>query len=363
MKQKFYRLDRIIKLNANYNILLGERSNGKSYATKEYCIKQAYNNPDTDRFILLRRWDLETKQSLVEQYFNDAPISAITDGNCDGVVVYRGEIWLSKYNEETTKNERKIKIGYSRALSMEQHYSSGSYNDVQNILYEEFISRDYYLPTEPIKLMHFVSTVARRRKISVFMIGNTISRLCPYFEEWQLVNTVKQKQGTIETYTYNTDQQDEDGNTVNILIAVEFCENSGRNSKMFFGSATNMITSGAWQSKEMPHLKGNRMLDYNLLYTIFIEVANFKFQCEFLSEKKTGIMYWYIRPKTTKIKPDARLITDHFNLVNQLTTIGLAPLNQTESYIFTLMTQKNVCYSDNLTGSDFEVCLQSLKNI
>ena len=40
MKQKFYRLTNIEKKNAQYNILLGERSNGKSYAVKLYHTKE-----------------------------------------------------------------------------------------------------------------------------------------------------------------------------------------------------------------------------------------------------------------------------------------------------------------------------------
>lgn len=41
-KQKYYSLKRILKENAEYNLLLGERSNGKSYATKEHCVRKAY---------------------------------------------------------------------------------------------------------------------------------------------------------------------------------------------------------------------------------------------------------------------------------------------------------------------------------
>ena len=70
MKQKFYRLTNIEKKNAQYNILLGERSNGKSYAVKEKCLIEAWNDPDK-KFILLRRWDLEIKPNLSEAYFKD----------------------------------------------------------------------------------------------------------------------------------------------------------------------------------------------------------------------------------------------------------------------------------------------------
>lgn len=362
MKQKYYRLDNIKKTDAQYRILLGERSNGKSYAVKEEVITRAWK--DNEKFVYLRRWDLEIKQSLVEQYFLDCPISSITGDECDTISVYRGEIYLAKYDDAGIKKTKIKLVGYCRALSMESHYSSGAYPDVFNIIFEEFISRDYYLPKEVFKLMNFVSTVARRRQINVYMVGNTISRLCPYFSEWQLVNIPKQQQGTIDIYNYLTDQQNEDGTRVEIKIAVEFCKNSGNNSKMFFGTSTKMITSGTWQTQEVPHLKGNKLLDYYLMYEIFICVDNFKFKCELLSKKDNGVLVWFISPKTTQIKDTDRVITDDiFKCENgMLTTIGLIPLSQQENQVFNLLKNKQIVYSDNLTGSDFDVCFKKLVN-
>ena len=36
---KFYTLNRILSKNADYNVIFGERSNGKTYATLLYGIK------------------------------------------------------------------------------------------------------------------------------------------------------------------------------------------------------------------------------------------------------------------------------------------------------------------------------------
>lgn len=367
MKQKYYRLTKIKKLNADYNMLLGERSNGKSYAVKEDVLADAWKY-DNRRFILLRRWELELKTQLAEQYFLDAPVTAITDGAATGISVYRGEIFFSCIDENTGKVKRIRKCGYTRALSQEQHYTSGAYDDVSNVVFEEFISRSYYLPQEPLHLMQFISTIARRRKINVYMIGNTISRLCPYFTEWQLVGIPKQKQGTIETYTYDTDQRDETTNEkITVTIAVEFCENSGNSSKMFFGVGTKMITSGTWQSREMPHLpKSYNIQNYEVLYTVFIRVANFSFRAELLSDNMDGTMLWYVQPtagKEEKRKDDDRIVTDHIITMNNFTTLGLRPLSPQENYIFNLMRSGYVYYSDNLTGSDFAVCLKQLETV
>lgn len=358
MKQQFYRLTNLKKYDAEYNILLGERSNGKSYAVKEEVIKQAWNDADK-KFILLRRWDLEVKPSLIETYFKDAPLSVITDGKCDGVVVWQGKIFLTKYNEENNKNEKIKIIGYTMALSMEQHYTSGVYTDVKNIVFEEFISRDYYLPAEPLKLMQFVSTVARRNRIKVYMIGNTISRLCPYFSEWQLLGIPKQKQGTIDIYTYTTPEIDENGNEIKITIAVEYCKNSGHNSAMFFGNSTKMITGGQWQSKEVPHLP-EPLYHYTLMYHMVIKIMNFKFFCRLLSDK-TGNVFWYIEPKTTDIPDVERVITDDiFYIMSHTYATNFTPLSESEKKALDLIKNNKIYFSDNLTGADFSACIKTL---
>lgn len=360
MKQKYYRLDNILKLKASYNILLGERSNGKSYAVKEHAVKRAWKS-DEHRFIILRRWDTDIKPSLVEQYFADCPLSVITNDEADGVTVYRGRVYLTKHNAETNKDDKIKHIGYVCALSLEQRYKSASFLDVDCIIFEEFISNTFYLPNEPLTLMNFVSTVARRRLISVFMIGNTISRICPYFTEWQLVNIPKQAQGTIETYSYTTQETDENNNPIIVNIAVEFCENLSHNSKMFFGSSAGMITTGAWQSKEMPHLEGNKLQDYSLLHIVIFKINGFKFRAEFLLQNDTGICLWFISPKTTEIKKEDRVVTDKPVLYNAITTIGLIPLSENERQAFNYLNEGKVFYSDNLTGTDFENCLHLLR--
>ena len=46
MKQRFYNIKNLLSKNAQYNILLGERSNGKSYATKYMMLWEAFHDLD-----------------------------------------------------------------------------------------------------------------------------------------------------------------------------------------------------------------------------------------------------------------------------------------------------------------------------
>lgn len=355
MKQQYYSSSKIRSLDCQYNLILGERSNGKSYAIKHDVVGEAVRL--NRRFILLRRWDLETKQHLIEQYFGDCNVSAITGGEFDRIYAYSKGLYLGKVDEKG-KPVRGDLIGYSRALSMEEHYSSGSYPDVFNIVFEEFIARQGYLPREPAMLQQFVSTIARRRSLKVWMIGNTISRVCPYFSEWDLRNIPRQKQGSIEIYEHTTDQQDEDGTPIIIKIAVEYAENSGKNSRMFFGSSSKMITSGIWQSEEKAHLPQSIDL-YTTMYDVIIEYKNFRFWARLLGDPKTRALFWYVEPYTKKIPPNTRIITDRV-IGDYMATRGFIPISPAENVPFQLLRQGKIMYSDNLTGADFETCIKML---
>lgn len=367
-KQKHYRLE---KLNdtvpAQYHILLGERSNGKSYAVKERGFSRAWKN-ESHKFMYLRRWGMEVKASYVEQYFNDCPVSAITDNACNGVICNAGKIYATTYDNKTNKRIKTKHVGYYRDLCGEQHFVSQNFDDVDYIIFEEFVSRDYYLPDEVNKLMNFVSSIARRRKIDVYMIGNTISRISPYFNDWGLVNIPKMKQGTIDLYEFKTTQIDEiTGEPVVVRVSVEYCENSGNNSKMFFGKTTDMITSGTWQTDEYPHLKG-RIEQYNILHTMIYISNGFKFKMFLLSPREGNRnIFWYVRPFTDNVFNDDKYKTTRFIVENYATaqklnsdsvTIGFKPMSDGEKLAFTYLEQ--IVFSDNLTGSDFNACIKTV---
>ena len=52
--QKYYSLDRILSKNACYNIIFGERSNGKTYSVLKYAVKHYFETGG--QFAIVRRW-------------------------------------------------------------------------------------------------------------------------------------------------------------------------------------------------------------------------------------------------------------------------------------------------------------------
>lgn len=354
-KYNFVKRKIIESIQAQFIILLGQRSNGKSFSVKESVLIDAYKNGN--EFGYLRRYEQDTKDYMVIEYFNDFipdKISEITNGNYDTITVYRKSIYFGKTDPETGTVEKCQKIGNVFSLATYERYKSRMFPNITTLIYEEFITDGYYLPNESKKLFSLVSSIARMRQIKVYCIGNTISRICPYFNEWQLVNIPKQKTGTIDIYTVKDTETD-----TTVKVAVYLTDAMKINSGMFFGNAAKSIVSGMWETDEHPHLIG-RKTDYNILYTLVFIYDKSMFLCEFLQSKKEPNNFtWFISPKNTPVQDNTRIVSNNY-IFNELATIGFTSLNSKESVIFNYLRNKRICFSDNLTGTEFFQCYKML---
>lgn len=366
---KYYSLKEILKTDSTYHILLGMKGNGKSYSVKDYILQRAYHEKDPFtgeacpdyQFGYLRRWDLENRGADIEQYFSDFVINddgrrrihEITGGEYDAISVYQKKIYFSKLDPETDKVIRGKQIGYAFSMSRVSKYSSLAFPNIGCMVYEEFITNEGYQPDEPSRLMILMSTIFRRRNGKVFLIGNTMSRECPYFNEWMLLGVPRQKQGTIDIYKHTTD----DGNT--IKIAVENCENAEIENKLIIGRKTKMITTGQWDSEEQPHLP-EPIEHYRVIWPFFIRTNNLCYFARILKPKEKGEPFIYVCPHTTEIKdPEHTRILSFQHSLNYLHSKRLLTDKvKYDSLILEMFRNGRVVYSDNLTGTEFKNLLK-----
>ena len=348
-------MDAIDMQNAIINIIFGERSNGKSYQVKHKkgIIKYLRTGK---RFILMRRWKEEITTDKVEQYFADVDVNKLTNGEYNCVTVYRKQLFLSNYNIETCKTTRGPKIGYVVALSTEQNYAGASYLDVEDIIFEEFMSRSEYLPDEADKLMNFRSTVDRKRNIvKIWMVGNSISRVCPYINDWNLVKIISEmKQGTIETIDLDTGTFDENGNDISIKLAIEYCASTGVSS-FAIGKHREMLNKGSWQTDPQPHLPKSRKC-YERLFMIMFLFKSFKFCCEYLIDKETSEVCWFIYPYKGQINDKTVVISDVIKQSRywQRDIYNTTFKNQTLNNLLKTFRENIIFYSSDLCGTDFK---------
>lgn len=341
-KKEYYSIKNLLATEANYMMLLGQRANGKSYQVKKTVLEDAYNNKH--KFVYLRRWKADIKTKAVEAYFDDMPIHQITKGDWESIVAWNGNIYFIRVNAkgETEKSEP---IGVYCALNEAERYKSWAFVNYAYIVYEEFITDQIYLAEEPRKLQQFISTVARDKNVTVFLIGNTLSRVCPYFSEWSLDGVLKQKIGTIEIYHFHTESGVVD-------IAVEYCTNVKHTNTMFFGQASKQIVSGEWDTEDLPKLPRPKEF-YEKVYEVLVEYQKFKFVIELLIEPIDGGVICFIYPCTKQKTNYVRVITEAFS-DNPFITNYLKLDKRPEKMIHDCLMNNKVAYSDNLTGTDFK---------
>lgn len=363
--KKHYDIKPILKLEADYNMINGRRSNGKSYAVKELALWEAYHERDyltnapKVRYELAygRRWRDELKRADVESYFDDSPINKITGGDYTTVAVYQNDIYFANISDETGKKVRGKKIGHCFALTSSTHYKSLTYPKIGNYIFEEYMSENaQYLPRDVSNLESIISTIARNDKIRVFLIGNTINPVCPYFREWGLQGAINQKEGTIDIYKKPTAVFDYAANKwvdSYVKIAVEKCAQTSEVGLMAFGRRARSINGTEWETEEHAHLL-KPFNAYEVKYQILYKYDSFKFVIDLLRDKETREITLFVYPFTgeadaSKIK---RRVTDEYT-TTFLHTAYLTILNGFDKLVLELIERGKVCYSDNLTGTEF----------
>lgn len=352
-KKTHYNIDALDSKGCLYNLAFGSRSDGKSYQVKHKKMVKKYIETGR-RFILLRRWQEEIKSEKIEQYFSDVDVTGLTKGRYNCIVMYKKQLYFASYDFDNNKTVRGEKIGYVMSLNAEQHYAGASYLDVDDIIFEEFIARTPYISGEPDKLVNLWSTIDRKRYTTrLWMVGNTISRVCPYINEWGLHKLISNmKQGEIKT-TKVPAGEDEDGQPLYITMAVEHCKSTGSN--LAIGKHKDMLNNGSWQSDPQPHLPKS-LNEYTSRFSFIFMYQDFKFVCSYLEDNETGETCWFIKPYDGEISDDSIVISDQ---------VRVSPLWQRNIYdtnfknprlnqLFQNFRESNIFYATDLCGTDFK---------
>ena len=237
---------------------------------------------------------------------------------------------------------------YAFALTMGEHEKSTSYNRVKNILFDEFLTRQVYLPDEFSLYMNLLSTIIRDRSdVTIFMLGNTVNKYCPYFTEMNLKGVAKQKQGTIDIYTYV--------NNPELKVAVEYCgegmsKETRHASDKYFGfdnPKLNMITTGAWEIAVYPRLPQKyKSTDVKLRY--YIQFDGNTLQCEIVHVD--DLWFTFIHRWTRDIEPNQLVYQTGFDARLNVNRKITKPKTRVEKFIVWFYQTDKVFYADNETG-------------
>lgn len=200
--------------------------------------------------------------------------------------------------------------------------------------------------------MILYSTVDRKRGTTeLWLVGNTISRVCPYINAWGLEDIFRTiKQGEIKTKIIKNETND-------VKIAIEYCKSSG-GLQMTIGNASKMVDSGSWQSQPQPLLPGSKK-DYTIIYRVAFYYKHFTFIGELLKNKNNEYC-WFIFPKYDKIKEKTIVFSDKVNISPywQKDIYNIAIKNEKLKKLFIdTFRESMIFYSSDLCGTDFKECI------
>ena len=349
-KNQYYSLDRIKKENAVYNMVFGERSNGKTYSVLLEGLENYFK--DGGQIAIVRRWKediIGRRASGIFSAINENDeVYKYSNGEYQGITYQAGKFYLCNYEEsgKPVFNEND-EFGHTFALSDSEHNKSISYPKVKTILFDEFLTKHTYLPDEFVLFMNTISTIVRKRTdVKIFMMGNTVNKYSPYFSEMGLNHVDKMKQGTIDLYKYGKS---------GLTVAVEYAENTSNNKENNFYFAFNnpkleMITGGAWELDIYPHAP-IKYKPHDIQFIYFIEFSDKIYQCEIVVVDDTT--FTFIHDKTTPIKnPDDDLIyTLDYNPKLNYNRDIFTPINKVQERVAWYFKTNRVYYQDNEVGN------------
>lgn len=346
-KTKFYTLDNILAKKATYNIIFGERSNGKTYSVLKRMLENYITNGKQGG--LIRRWSDDFKgkrgQSMFDALVANDEVRKLSGNQWTDVYYFSGRWYLCRYEDgKRITDERPFCYGF--AISGMEHDKSTSYPDITIILFDEMLTRQNYLPDEFVLFLNCISTIVRQRTdVIIFMCGNTVNKYCPYFAEMGLTHIRDMKPGSIDVYTYGNSK---------LSVAVEYVEPSktGKPSDLYFAfdnPKLQMITGGAWEIGIYPR-SPVKIRPCDVLFTYFIEFDTELLTCQIV--KRDNYYFTFIHKKTTPLEhPDKDLIySTQFDARPNYRRKITKPRTDIEKRITEFYYRDKVFYDSNETG-------------
>ena len=355
----------IMAIDAIYRVIIGQRSNGKTFFWARQCLDHYFDTGLPSAYV--RRMEEMIKAANIGSLF-DPHIEWIkerTHGEYNSIE-YRTHCWYLIRMEQNSAgiwervNKDPQPFCRSYAISTWQTTKGADNGDVWSVCFDEFMTRDFYLANEFVLFTSGLlpSIIRDREHVQIFMLANTVSRSCPYFKEMGLYRISKQEQGTIDVY-----QIGKDGDK----IAVEYCAMSESVRKSvskyyaFDNPQLDMVTSGGWEMALYRHAPTN-LSQYRILYTFFVVHDGITLQGDIHMYQDYPIIFWHY--KTTEIKDP-----EHTIIYSQDVIDG-NPLHQrdvkvsfcrAQTMIFDLIRTQKTFYADNEVGEAVAAYLKTQK--
>lgn len=344
----FYDIGPIDDTKAVYRMIIGQRSNGKTYSACRHIIENYFEKGERGAYI--RRYDESIMPKNISSLFDPhlSLIIALSNGEYNGVFYRAKEFHFCYYNEDGAI-EKKDPTAFCicRSINTAEHTKGQDAGEVQTIIFDEFATRQGYLTNEFVLFCNLLSSLIRNRNNTViYMLANTVNRYCPYFKEMGLKDVEQMPQGQIYVYTY--------GNK-DLTVAVEYCDPVKATEKVaskyfaFDNPQLEMITTGAWELQFYPRAP-YKILEEDIRRHFYVQFGESLIKGEIVLKSPDLFIFFHPQTKDIEIGEKEVLYTTEFTSSRLHCRFLKDCPTELHRLIKDLIVKKAVCFSDNECG-------------
>lgn len=362
----YYNIAPIDNTGAIYRMIVGQRSNGKTYSVCKHIIEDYFNEGKIGAYI--RRYEESITPKNLQRLFNPhlQLIWELSEHKWNSIFYRSKEFHLCAIDSEgniIAKDDTAFCI--TAAINTSESTKGEDRGEVHTIVFDEFMTRSGYLNNEFVRFMNLLSTLIRDRENAiVYMLANTVNKYCPYFAEMGLKNIDKLAQGEIAVYTYGSSD---------LTVAVELCDevqatkHTASKYFAFDNPQLQMITRGAWEFQIYPRAP-YKILPEDIVLKFYIQFAEQLLACEVVHstlKQYCNDVFIFVHPQTKDISIDDNTIMYVSDFSSCRMHVRFLKDQPTDGHklIYSLIQRKAVCFSDNDTGEVFRNWLQEMQGV
>ena len=362
----YYNIEPIDNTGAIYRMIIGQRSNGKTYKVCRHIVEDYINEGKRGAYI--RRYEESITPKNLQSLFNPhlQLIWELSEHKWNSIFYRAKEFHLCAIDSEgkiIAKDDTAFCI--TAAINTSENTKGEDRGEVHTIVFDEFMTRSGYLNNEFVRFMNLLSTLIRDRESAVvYMLANTVNKYCPYFAEMGLKNIDKLAQGEIAVYTYGSSD---------LTVAVELCDevqatkHTASKYFAFDNPQLQMITRGAWEFQIYPRAP-YKILPEDIVLKFYIQFAEQLLACEVVHstlKQYCNDVFIFVHPQTKDISIDDNTIMYVSDFSSCRMHVRFLKDQPTDGHklIYSLIQRKAVCFSDNDTGEVFRNWLQEMQGV
>jgi len=356
--EEYYSPTQIDKTKAVYRLIIGERSNGKTYSIIRKAIQYYCKHGVPSAYV--RRYAEELKPGNLTKLIHPHSelIRKLTKGKYDDYVYRTNAFTFCRYDENGKIVEKDTQpFLYTAALSTWERTKGADRGEIKYFIYDEFLTRDGYLSNEFSKFANCHSSFVRNREgVITYMLANTVNADSVYWEEMGIENVEKMKQGDIYFYEYNNEK---------LTVAVEYCLHATAKQNVeyyyaFDNPSLEMIKTGSWETDKYPHLEGFSISQENIRYIFYLQYNSKLLKGNIVFDQRNNdyfIFFHKFGNSNYKLKKTDILFTNcpttnvfHFHKIGEAPLIDNEKLTRVLRIIAMCFSNNKLYYSTNAVG-------------